>query len=418
MTELPTFNLQPSTSNLQHPLDGIRVLELANYMAGPYCGLLLADMGAEVIKVENPQGGDFSRAAAPFIAGEGAGFMAINRNKKSLALNLKNERGRAIFLDLVRRADVIVENYRPGTMDELGLSYATLSALNPRLIYSAATGFGQTGPYRQRAALDLIVQGMSGLMSITGEPGRPPVKVGVPIADLSAALHSAYAILAALFARERTGRGQFIDVSLLESAMALELWETSGYFATGIVPEPLGSAHRVSAPYQAVRTADGYITIGATSPANWKAFCSALGLEQLEKDERFANVAARRAHYQELAALIEEVTITQPSAHWYRLLEQVGVPCGVLYRIDQVVNDEHVQARRVIVELPHSKAGSIKVVGSPVRLSETPVKLARAGPLLGEHTREVLRQLGTSEAAMDALEQADVIRQAPRDESG
>ncbi|HZR97529.1 MAG TPA: CoA transferase, partial [Chloroflexota bacterium] len=314
----------------RRPLDGVRVLELANFMAGPYCGMVLADLGADVIKVESPRGGDFSRATGPFVGGESAGFLTLNRNKRSLALDLKTERGQAIFLDLVRTADVLVENFRPGTMDALGLDYATLAALNPRLIYSSASGFGQSGPYRERPALDLIVQGLSGLMSITGEPGRPPVKVGVPIADLTAALFGANAILAALYVRDRTGEGQRIDVSLLESALALEVWETSGYFATGEVPEPLGSAHRVTAPYQAIRTADGYVTIGASTPKSWTALCAALGLEHLEHDERFATVPARRARYQELAALIEAVTITQPSEHWHALLERAGVPCGVL----------------------------------------------------------------------------------------
>ena len=395
-----------------HPLDGIRVLELANYMAGPYCGMLLADMGAEVIKVENPQGGDFSRLSAPQIAGESAGFMALNRNKQSVSLNLKNERGRDIFKDLVRTADALVENFRPGTMADLGLDYPVLAAINPRLVYSAATGYGQSGPYRQRAALDLIVQGMSGLMSITGEPGRPPVKVGVPAADLSAALFGAYAILAALFARERTGRGQFIDVSLLESALALQVWETSGYFANGQVPEPLGSAHRVNAPYQAFRTADGYVTIGATSPANWKAFCAALGLQALETDQRFATVPTRRRHYRELAQQIEAVTTTQPSEHWYRLLEQAGVPCGVLNRLDQILADEHIRARGFVVTLPHGKAGAVRATGSPVRLSETPVRLDHAGPLLGEHTREVLSTLGLTDTQLDELDRTGVTASA------
>ena len=403
------MSIEPPRAPLKHPLDGIRVLELGNFMAGPFCGMLLADMGAEVIKIENPNGGDFSRQAAPFVEGESAGFMAVNRNKQSVALNLKHDQGRDIFLRLVQTADVIVENYRPGTMDDLGLSYATLAALNPRLIYSAASGYGQTGPYRQRAALDLIVQGMSGLMSITGEAGRPPVKVGVPIADLSAGLYGAFAVVSALLARAQTGRGQQIDIALLEAALSLEVWETSGYFATGVVPEPLGSAHRVSAPYQAIRTADGYITIGATTPANWKAFCGALGLQHLEQDERFAVVSARRAHYVELAALIEDVTLTQPSAHWYRLLEQVGVPCGVLHRLDQAVNDAQVQARHFIVELPHTTVGTVRATGSPLRLSHTPVRLDRAGPLLGEHTRDVLARLGVSEAEMAELQRTGVV---------
>lgn len=399
----------PAASQLKHPLDGIRVLELANYMAGPYCAMLLADMGAEVIKIENPQGGDFTRLAAPFTDGEGAGFLAINRNKKSVTLNLKTERGCEIFRELVRTTDVIVENFRPGTMADLGLDYPRLAQINPRLIYNAASGFGQSGPYRHRAALDIIIQGMSGLMSITGEPGRPPVKVGVPVADLTAALFGAYAILAALYARERTGRGQFIDTSLLEAAIALEIWETSGYFATEEVPEPLGSAHRVNAPYQAIRTADGYITIGATTPGNWKSFCAALGLQHLEDDTRFATVPSRRAHVQELIAIIEALTVTQPSQHWLQLLDQAGVPCGVLNRIDQVVADEHIQARGFIVELEHSRLGKVKATGSPVRLSETPVKLERAGPLLGEHTREVLTCLGLSESEIMELEQTGVI---------
>jgi formyl-CoA transferase len=392
-------------------LEGVRVLELANYMAGPYCGMLLADLGAEVIKIENPEGGDFSRQTGPFVAGESAGFMALNRNKKSIALDLKAQRGHAVFLSLVRTADVLIENFRPGTMDDLGIGYAALSAINPRLIYASASGFGQTGPYRHRAALDLILQGMSGLMSITGEPARPPVKVGVPIADLTAALFGAYAILAALRVRDHTGEGQQIDVSLLEAALALEVWETSGYFAGGAVPEPLGSAHRVSAPYQAIRTADGYVTVGATTPRSWTAFCAALGLEHLEHDARFATVAARRAAYQELAALIEAVTIARPSAYWYRLLEDAGVPCGVLNRIDQAVADKQVQARGFVVELPHSKAGTIKATGSPARLSRTPVRLTRAGPLLGEHTHEILLGLGMGETEIAELTQRGVVRQ-------
>ena len=237
-----------------YALAGVRVLELTNFMAGPYCGMLLADMGADVIKVENPKGGDFTRLAGPFVDGHAAGFMAVNRNKRSLALDLKSAPGREVFLRLVKTADVVVENLRPGTLDDLGVGYAVLAEANPRVILSSTSGFGQTGPYKDRAALDLIVQGMSGIMSITGEEGRPPVKVGVPLADLSAALFAAYAILAALRVRDRDGTGQHIDVSLLESAIALEAWETSGYFATGEIPKPLGSAHRINAPYQAVRT--------------------------------------------------------------------------------------------------------------------------------------------------------------------
>ncbi len=388
------------------PISGVRVLELGNYIAGPYCGMLLADLGAEVIKVENPRGGDFSRLTGPFVNGQSAGFMALNRNKKSIALDLKTPPGRELLLALIRRADVLIENFRPGTMVDLGLDYSTVSRINPRLIYSSVSGFGQVGPYRHRAALDLIVQGLSGLMSITGEPGRPPVKIGVPIADLTAALFSACAILAALHARHHSSLGQWIDVSLLESAMALAVWETSSYFASGEIPEPLGSAHRVFAPYQALRTADGHITVGATSPRLWAAFCAALGLQDLERDARFATVSSRRFHTRELIARIEAVTTTYPSAHWHRLLEEAGVPCGVLNRVDQALHDEHVQARGFVVELDHPAAGKVRATGSPMRLSRTPVRLEHAGPLLGQHTVEVLADLG-----LDADEIGQLLRE-------
>ncbi len=388
-------------------LDDIRVLELANFMAGPFCGMLLADLGADVIKVENPKGGDFTRNSGPFDRGVSAGFLTLNRNKRSIALDLKAARGREIFLDLVRTSDVVVENLRPGTLDDLGIGYAALSEVNPGIVLSSASGFGQTGPYRHRAALDLILQGMSGLMSITGEEGRPPVKVGVPISDLAAASFGTCAILAALRVRDRDGTGQHIDVSLLESAMALEAWETSAYFANGDVPKPLGSAHRVSAPYQAIRTADGYITVGATTAANWHAFCATLGIEPLENDERFATVPLRRKNYLELADLIEAVTTSRPSAHWYAALEKAGVPCGVLYSLDQVLADEQVRARGVVKEIAHPKGGTVKVVGSPVRFSRTPMRMERGGPLLGEHTREILEELGVHDA--EALEKDGIV---------
>jgi formyl-CoA transferase len=393
-----------------YALEDIRVLELTNFMAGPFCGMLLADMGADVIKVENPKGGDFTRSAAPFVDGEGAGFLAVNRNKRSIALDLKTERGRELFLELVRTSDVVVENLRPGTLEDLRIGYGVISEVNPGIVLSSASGYGQSGPYKGRAALDLIIQGMSGLMAITGEEGRPPVKVGVPLTDLAAGLFGAYGILAALRVRERDGRGQHLDISLLESAIALQAWETSGYFATGEVPRPLGSAHRINAPYQAVRTSDGYITIGATTPANWQAFARALGIEHLSGDDRFKTGPLRRRHYQELAALIEEVTVTETSEHWYRLLERAGVPCGVLNRLDQVLSDEHVRARGVVRELEHPTIGRVRATVNPVRPSRTPMRHERAGPLLGEHTREILAELGVSDA--DALERDGVVASA------
>ncbi|HEU5314658.1 MAG TPA: CoA transferase [Chloroflexota bacterium] len=392
------------------PLDGVRVLELANFMAGPYCAMLLGDLGADVVKIENPSGGDYARGMPPFNAGEGAGFLLLNRNKRSLALDLKRAEGRQLFLELVDTADVVVENFRPGTMRDLGLHYDALAARNPRLIYLAASAYGQDGPYSQRPGLDLILQGMSGLMSVTGEPDGAPVKVGVPICDLTAALYGAYAVLAALLARGGSGEGQLIDVSLLEAGVSLAVWEAAAYWTTGAVPERLGSAHRASAPYQAVRTADGYVTLGATTPPTWTALCRVLDLPHLVDDPRFATNADRRANYRALAALLEEVSVTQSSAHWYAALETAGVPCGVLRTYDQVLADPHLRERGFFHALPHATAGAVPTLGSPVRLSRTPVALRRAGPLLGEHTNEILRALGRSEAEIGALAAAGTVR--------
>ena len=377
-------------------------------MAGPFCGMLLADMGAEVIKVENPTVGDFSRESAPFVNGESAGFMALNRNKRSLALNLKSDRGRELFLKLAESAEVIIENFRPGTMRDLGIDYETIKAFNPRVIYASASGFGQTGPYSQRPGLDLIAQGMSGLMSITGEEGGPPVKVGVPLCDLTAALFTAYSILSALIARDRDGEGQYIDISLLESGVALEIWETSGYFATGEVPKRLGSAHRVNAPYQAFRTSNGYVTIGATSQGLWTTLCRVLELERLLADPHFDTVAHRKEHERELARLIEAVTVRETSEHWYQLLERVGVPCGVLNDIGQVVDDEQLKARGFIVEMQHPVAGTVRATGNPAHLSGTPIERFEPAPSLGQHTETYLSELGLSPDEIARLREAGV----------
>ena len=397
----------------QPPLTGLKVLEFANFFAGPFACMVLADLGADVIKIENPQGGDFSRASAPFIQDEGAGFMAVNRNKCSLSLDLKHPMGREAALALAKSADVVVENFRPGTMQDLGLDYDALKAVNAGIIYCSTSAFGQTGPYGPRAGLDLIVQGMSGLMSITGEPGRPPVKCGAPISDLTGGLYSANAIQAAYIHRLRTGEGQCIDVSLFESAVSLQIWETSLYYATGEVPEPLGSAHRASAPYQALRTEDGYVTMGATTPRTWTALCGVLGVQELENDPRFAANAGRKAREQELAGLLEQVTMTKTSNYWYQQLEEVGVPCGVINTLDQVLSDAHLRDRGFLVQLPHTKIGQVAVTGSPMHLSQTPVRLDWAGPLLGEHNHQVLAEAGYSEQAIAKLEQQGVIGPQP-----
>src|SRR5579875_72208 len=399
------------------PLAGVRVLEVGNFIAGPFCGMQLADLGAEVIKIEHPDGGDQVRGTGPFVGGESSPFMRLNRNKRSMALDLKSASGKEIFRRLAQTADVVVENLRPGTMYDLALDYPKLAALNPRLVYVAASGWGQEGPLSSLAGLDIMAQARSGLMSITGTPGGDPFKVGVPICDLVCALYGALAAVTALRARERTGRGQFIDVCLLEAGVSLAVWEAGKYFATGEVPGPQGSAHQANAPYQAVRAADGWFTIGAASVRNWVALCRALGMERLMADPRYADTNARYRHREELIAEIEALTRTRPVDHWLRLLEEAGVPCAPIQRYDQVFTDPHLLARGFFWDAPHPTAGPVRQVGSPMRFSDTPVRRAKAGPRLGEDSEAVLRELGYAEAEIQRLVEEGVVRtpdQEPR----
>jgi crotonobetainyl-CoA:carnitine CoA-transferase CaiB-like acyl-CoA transferase len=396
------------------PLEGVRVLELGNYMAGPFCGMLLADMGADVIKVENPAGGDYSRALGPVPPGspDGAGFLRLNRGKRSLALDLKRREGVEAFLKLARAADVLIENLRPGTLDDLNVGHRRLARENVRLIVLAVSGFGMDE--RSRAGLDLIVQAESGLMSVTGSEEGEPVKVGVPIADLSAALYGALGVVCALRERERTGRGTLIDLAMLDAAVSLAVWETSAYWTTGEVPRPVGTAHRADAPYQAFRTLDGRVAIGATSPPNWSAFLRASGLERLADDERWRTKAQRLARRRELAAIIEEVTATRTTDDWVDVLTKAGVPCGRIRSYADVLADARLVARGLITELTHPTLGAVPAVGSPVRIAESPAGETasrpprrpgpvRAGPLLGEHTRLVLREVGITDDAIEHL---------------
>ncbi|MEO8632337.1 MAG: CoA transferase [Chloroflexota bacterium] len=385
------------------PLTGLRVIEVGNYMAGPFCGMQLADLGADVVKIEDPRGGDLSRRLEPFVKGESGNFVRINRGKRSVALDLKQEAGTEIFRRLAERADVVVENLRPGTMRDLGLDPQALLDANPRLVYAAVTGWGLDGPYADRPALDIIVQAMSGLMSVTGEEGGAPVKVGVSISDLAAGLYATIGILAALAVRERDGRGQLVDISMYESSVSLAVWEAGQFFTTGEVARAAGSAHKLLGPYQAVRAADAHFVLGATTVPIWHSFCAALGLERLEHDPRFADGTLRRRNKAELIPLIEEVTATRPASHWLTVLRDAGVPCGEIQDYAEVFADPHLNERGFFVDLLHSTLGKVRALGTPLRLRSSPARLERAGPLLGEHSAEVLREIGHSEDEVRAF---------------
>jgi crotonobetainyl-CoA:carnitine CoA-transferase CaiB-like acyl-CoA transferase len=393
------------------PLEKLRVLDVSQIMAGPFCCQLLGDMGADVIKVEPVGVGDQARHTLGFrMKGEDtAAFLAVNRNKKSVTVNLKEAEGKRIFFKLVHNADVLVENFRVGVTEKLGIDYSTLEEVNPRLIYASISGFGQTGPYATHPGYDLIAQAMSGVMSVTGEPGGPPVKCGIPIADLSAGLYCAFGIMCAYVAREETGRGQHIDTSLFEGALALSIWETAQLWATGAVPQPLGSAHRLSAPYQALRTRDGYLTVGGNNQRFWRSLCKVIGRPDLADDERFATSQARMANLDELVTDLETALKERDTDDWTQALRAEGVPVGPINDYREVLEDPHTHARRMIVEIDHPIEGSIRSLGIPLKLSETPGRIARPAPLLGEHTVETLEGLGYSEADVANLRERGIV---------
>ena len=392
------------------PLQGIRVIDFSQILAGPFCTMLLADMGADVVKVEKPNGGDDTRRyGPPFIEGESAAFLTLNRNKRSIVLDLKSEQGLGVVRRMLADADVMLHNFRPGVVERMGLGYDDVSALNPAIVYCAVSGFGATGPYSQRAGFDLVAQGMSGLMSINGFPDSPPAKVGVPMADLNTGMFCAYGILTAYINRLATGKGQHVDASLLESGMAYTLYESATYFATGEVAGPLGSAHRMIAPYQAFATQDGYINIGAANQNNWERMCRAVGRDDLLDDARFASNPERMVNIQSLTPIMEETFRTQTTAHWVGVLERAGVPCGPIYNIEQVYADPHVQSRDMAVELQHPKAGGIRNIGVAVKLSDTPGSVRTPAPLLGQHTDDVLTEFGYADADIAALRQSGAL---------
>jgi crotonobetainyl-CoA:carnitine CoA-transferase CaiB-like acyl-CoA transferase len=385
------------------PLTGVRVLEVGVFMAAPFAAMQLADLGAEVIKIEDPRAGDPVRASGPFVDGESSPYLRLNRNKESVALDLKSEAGKQAFLALVGTADVVVENLRPGAMARLGLDAAGVHAVNPRVVYASGSGWGQGGPLAPLPGLDIMAQARSGIMSITGTPGGEPVKVGVPVCDLVCGLYLALAVTAALRERDRTGVGQAVDVSLFEAGVSLAVWEAGKYFATGEVGGPLGSAHQSQAPYQAFRTSDGWITIGANTPNTWAGFCTALGLEDELADERNSDATKRHARREELQSAIEQRTTERTTDDLLAALGEAGVPCAPINDYGQVFTDEHLGVRDFFWDAPHPSLPAQRQIGSPMRLSASPPVRDHAGPPLGADTRTVLTRAGVPADVVDAV---------------
>jgi len=375
------------------PLDGIRVLDMTWALAGPYCTMILGDLGAEVIKIESPEGGDPARKNFPYVQGISSYFLSVNRGKKSVTVNLRNPRGKEIILALAKKTDVCVENFRPRVMDRLGLGYAKLREENPRIIYASCSGFGQNSPYANRPAYDIIMQGMGGTLSITGNAGGPPVRVGFSIGDIGGAIFTALGILSALYERERSGEGQKVEISMLDCQIALLENAFARFFATREVPQRIGTRHPVHTPFQAFPTQDGHIVLALPREDWWQKFCRLIRCESLLEDERFKDDPSRTKNYQQLEAILSKVTQTRTTSEWVAEMEGNDIPCGPINTIDKVACDPHTIAREMIVQVKHSTAGMLKVVNSPIKLSKTPPKIEKASPGLGEHTDEVLADL-------------------------
>lgn len=391
------------------PLDGFRVLDLTRFLSGPYCTMVLAELGADVVKVERFPEGDDSRRLAPKINGESYPFAMPNRSKRSVALDLKQAAGRDAFLDMARSADLVIENFRPGVVGKLGIDYDAVKEAKPDILYCSISGFGQTGPYRNRPGFDIMAQGVTGFLRMTGHPGGEPAKVGIAINDIAAGSTAIYSILAAHLVRQRTGEGQYIDISLVDAGLAWTVWESGAYFGAGEAPMPVGTRHRRSTPYQAYRTSDGYVTIGANTERLWQRLVT----EVFERpdwldDPRFTDLPARMAHIDELQQEIEALTRTATTADWIARLDRAGVPGGPVLTYDEALADPHVLARGMVTEIDHPVIGPMKTLGNPAKMSATPVEVRRPAPLLGEHTTEVLRESGVAAETVASLLEQEV----------
>ena len=392
------------------PLTGIKVVDLSHVLSGPYCTMVLGDMGAEIIKVEQYPSGDTIRTMPPLRNGESYGFSMVNRNKKSLRLNLPTKKGREVLYKLVESADIFIENFRPGVAKKLGIDYETLKEINPELIYCSISGYGQTGPYSHKGGFDIMAQGMSGIMSMTGEEDGRPVKVGVPIHDISAGVTALYYILFAYIHKLKSGEGQYIDVSLLESGLVWTVWEAAAYFGSGIVPTPTGTRHRRMAPYQGFRTKTGFILVGAANQKLWERFCRhVVNKEEWITEPRYATGRERVNYAKELEEQIESIFMEEPSEFWIERLEEAEIPCSLIKTYDEVMNDDHVLARDMILEYQHPVAGPMRTLGFPAKLSRTPGKITIPAPTLGQHNEKILKELKYTDEEIKNLRSENVI---------
>lgn len=394
---------------MPYALQGVTVLDLSRVLAGPFCAMMLADMGADVLKVEEPEGGDESRTWPPFVEGEGAGYLSMNRNKRNMTLNLKTHDGQGILKKLVARADVLIENFRTGTMEGFGLGYEVLKEINPRLVYCAVSVFGRSGPYKDKVGYEALMQAHSGVMSITGEPDGPPLRCGISLLDLGTGLMAAYGVMNALFHRERTGQGQLVEVSLFETALALLSYHAVGYLISGKIPQRQGSAHPSLVPYQVFQTKDGEMLIAGANQRLWTRLCEALRREDLLQDPRFATQADRVQHRQVLVPQIQEEARKYSTSELTELLEIAGVPSAPVNTVDKVLMEPQTEAREMVVAIPHPRIPDLKLLGLPLKLSETPGDIRMPPPLMGQHTEEVLMELGYSGTDLRTFQERKVI---------